>query len=296
MVEVSDTGFNETFFATPSEGFQFIGWKRGYARLCGGSLSPCTIETSWFSGYENMMELLASDNIGYLEPDFIPSDHIRSYRAGDIVVYSGMVSLWNKNEVSRSTDVTVRQEYLPSTRTYLDKNVLTLGTTVTYIDTGEKQVSEQYIWQENHGALFELTDDYLNEYVTADAFDMGLLSIPVPLLPYYDVLVNFYTMYGGPVSGPVTGGVRAISVSGPMTVDTPMGEYFTYRVTQKDSFEYFFTYVDNKSGSTVSIDRSLWVSPAKGLVKRNEVRRVYASSGVLQSETRWELGAQRVNF
>jgi hypothetical protein len=192
--------------------------------------------------------------------------------------------------------VTVRQDYLPSTRTYLDKNVVTLRTTVTFIDTGEKQVSEQYIWQENNGALFELTDEYLNEYVTADAFDKGLLSIPVPLLAYYDVLLNFYTMYGGSVAGPVTGGVRAISVSGPVKVDTPMGEYSAYRVTQKDSYEYFFTYVDNKSGSTVSIDRSLWVSPAKGLVKRNELRRVYASSGALQSEALWELGAQRVNF
>jgi hypothetical protein len=295
-IEVSDTGFNETFVATPADGYQFIGWKRGYARLCGGSLNPCAIDTSWFSRYENMMELLASDSIGYLKPDFIPSDHIRSYKTGDIVTYSGTVSLWSRGELSRMTAVTVRQDYLSGSYSYLDKNVLTLRTTVTFLDNGEKQVSEQYIWQESNGKLFELTDEYLNDYVTDSAFNKGLLSIPVPLLSYYDALIDFYTMYGGPVSGPVTQGVRAISVSGPVTVDVPMGEYQSYRVTQKDSYEYFFTYVDNKNGSTVSIDRSLWMSAAKGLVKKNEVKREYSRSGALESEARWELGAVRVNF
>ena len=295
-VEVPDTGFNETFVAMPADGFQFIGWKRGYTRLCGGSLAPCTIETSWFSAYENMMALLASDSVAYLEPEFIPSDHIRSYQAGDIAVYSGTVSLWARNEPLRTTSVAVRQEYLPGTFAYLDKTVLTQRTTVTFADTGATHVSQRNIWQEENGELFELTDDDGNEYVTASAFEKGLLSIPVPLVAFSSTLADFYTMYGGPVTGPVTEGVRSIEVARPEEVVVPMGAYKAYPLSQRESYEYLHTYVDHKSGSSVAITRNLWVSPAKGVVKKVETRREYFSSGVLQAEVRWELEAKRVNF
>ena len=172
-VQVADTNFNETFVATPSAGYQFIGWKTGYARLCGGSLLPCTIDTSWFASYDNLMSMLASDAVAYLEADFIPLDHIRTYQAGDVVVYSGTYSAWSRSEQPRSSKVTVRQEYLPGTRVYLDKTVLKLRTTTTFADTGEKQVVEQHVWQEDNGSLFELTDDYGNDYVTGAALKKG---------------------------------------------------------------------------------------------------------------------------
>ena len=295
-VEVSDTNFNETFIAVPAKGYQFIGWKKGFARLCGGSLQPCHIETAWFSDYENMMDFLESDEIMYLQPDFIPSDDIRRYRSGDIVVFSGAVSVSVSGEPTRTSTVRVRQEFFPGKIDYLDKLVLNLRTTTTYLETGEQEVTEQSIWQETNGALFELTDEYGNEYVTGDASDKGVVAIPVPLIAFDDFVVNFYTMYGGNISGPVTEGSRRITVAPMKTITTPMGEYQAYPLTQDELYEYFFTFVDNKSGSTVVIDRNLWVSPAKGLIKKIEVRSDYARSGALQSETRWELDAMRTNF
>jgi hypothetical protein len=296
-VQVEDTNFNETFVATPSAGYQFIGWKTGFKRLCGGSLSPCTIQTAWFASYENLMSLLSSDDaVAYLQPDFIPSDHIRTYQAGDVVVYTGTYSAWSSVEQPRSSNVIVRQEYLPGSRTYLDKNVLKLRTTTTFADTGEKKVAEQHVWQEANGALFELTDDYGNDYVTGGAFEKGLLSIPVPLVAFYGAVINYYTMYGGSVSGPITEGVRTINVSEPEIVVVPRAEYRAYPVSQRDSYEYLFTYVDNKSGSRIIIDRDLWISPAKGAVKEVEVRRGYARSGTLETEVRWELAAEKLNF
>jgi hypothetical protein len=296
-VQVEDTNFNETFVATPSAGYQFIGWKTGFARLCGGRLSACTIDTSWFASYDNMMALLTSDDaVAYLEPDFIPSDYIRTFKAGDIVVYSGTYSAWSRSEQPRSSKVTVRQEYLPGTRTYLDKTVLKLRTTATFADTGEKQVVEQHVWQEDNGSLFELTDDYGNDYVTGAASEKGLLSIPVPLLAFYGTVINYYTMYGGSLSGPITEGTRSINVSEPEMAVVPLAEYRVYPVTQRDSYEYLYTYVDNKSGSRIIIDRDMWISPAKGSVKEVEVRRGYARTGTLETEVRWELVAAKINF
>jgi hypothetical protein len=296
-VQVEDTNFNETFVATPSAGYQFIGWITGFKRLCGGSLLPCTIETSWFASYDNMMSLLTSDDaVGYLEPDFIPSDHIRTYQSGDVVVYSGTYSAWSSIGQPRSSNVTVRQEYLPGTHTYLDKNVLKLRTTTTFADTGETQVSEQHIWQEANGALFELTDDYGNDYVTGDASEKGLLSIPVPLEPFYSAVFDFYTMIGGPVSGPITDGARSVSVAEQQSVVVPRSEYQVYPVSQRDSYEYLYTYVDNKSGSEVVVDREMWISPAKGTVKKAELRRSYSRAGTLETEVRLELAAVKMNY
>ena len=295
-VQVADTNFNETFVATPSAGYQFIGWKTGFKRLCGGSLAPCTIDTSWFASYDNMMDLLASDSAAYLEADFIPSEDIRTYRAGDMVVYSGTYSAWSSAGAVRGSAVTVRQDFLPGTRSYLDKVVLKVRTTTTLSDTGEKQVSEQHVWQETDGELFELTDEYGNDYVIGAASEKGLLSIPVPLVEFSDALINFYTMYGGPVSGPITEGVRSIAVSEPIVIQVPNAEYRVYPVTQRDSYEYLYTYVDHKSGSRVVIDRDMWVSPAKVIVKIMEVRRGYARSGALETEERWDLVAVKMNF
>jgi hypothetical protein len=295
-VQVADTGFNETFIATPSDGYQFIGWKTGFTRLCGGSLSPCPINTSWFASYDSMMDLLASDSPAFLEADFIPSEDIRTYQAGDMVVFTGTYMASDKLGASRSTAVTVRQDFLPGTRSYLDKTVLKLRTATTFADTGEKQLSEQHVWQEANGALFELTDEYGNEYVTGGAFEKGLLSIPVPLLPFSETHINFYTMYGGSVSGPITEGTRAIAVSEPELVSVPLAEYRAYPLSQRDAYEYLYTYVDHLSGSKIAIDRDIWVSPAKGAVKRVEVRRGYTRSGALESEEQWELAVSKMNF
>lgn len=295
-VAVADSRFNETFAAIPAQGFQFIGWKKGLALLCGGSLSPCPIDTSWFVQYDDMMNLLRSDGVVYVEPVFIPLDHIRRYQAGDVVEYVGTVESWRKDEPEWRASVSVRQEYLPGKYSHLDKTVLTRNTTVTFSDSGEKQSTEQSMWQEDNGALFDLDDDYGNAYVSASGFEKGLASIPVPLIPLSERRFDFYTLAGGPVSGPVTQGHRSIVVSSVESIPLAIGEYEVYPVTQRDSYEFLFTYAENQRGSTVVIDRDMWISPAKGLVKTVETRRVYSRPGVLQSETRWELAACKLNY
>ena len=49
LIEVDDIHFKETFTARPNEGYQFIGWQTGYARLCGSKVQPCVIDLAGIS-------------------------------------------------------------------------------------------------------------------------------------------------------------------------------------------------------------------------------------------------------
>ena len=70
-VDVSDIYFDETFVADPAEGWQFAGWKKRQGGLCGGSTTPCSINTAGFEGNPSLEAVLADPNINtYLEPRF----------------------------------------------------------------------------------------------------------------------------------------------------------------------------------------------------------------------------------
>jgi hypothetical protein len=53
--------------------------------------------------------------------------------------------------------------------------------------------------------------------------------------------------------------------------------------------KYLLTYTGNRSGTTVIKQRKILASRGKGIVKRNETRRIYAISGVRLTETQLEL-------
>lgn len=38
------TEFSDTFTAVPNEGYVFIGWREGFAQLCGGAQTSCALE------------------------------------------------------------------------------------------------------------------------------------------------------------------------------------------------------------------------------------------------------------
>lgn len=71
IVEVSDTGFSEIFFAVPQEGWYFKQWNRGNGFFCGGSAYPvCALS---FEGYEETEEaqaIVESSETFYLMPVF----------------------------------------------------------------------------------------------------------------------------------------------------------------------------------------------------------------------------------
>ena len=71
-VDVSDIFFEETFVADPAPGWHFAGWKKRPSGLCGGSATPCAINTSGFEGNLGLEAVLADPLvITYLEPEFV---------------------------------------------------------------------------------------------------------------------------------------------------------------------------------------------------------------------------------
>jgi hypothetical protein len=295
-IEVADTNFQETFTAIPSAGYQFIGWEKGPSMLCGWSLAPCTIETSWFAGNDDLMAILDSDTQMYIQPQFIPTDSIRLYQPGDVVFLSGTMTLLEPGQAEKIVPVTARKSYLPGTSAVSGKNVLLVQSEVTILGSGETLVSAIEIAQNEKSALFNISDEYGNAYLTAPTNAYGLIAIPMPLVPHSSSVFNFYTLFGGNTSGPITNGSRSIQVIDVENVTSPMGEYQAYRIEHLESYEYLYTYADHKRGSSVRTRRQLWISPAKGEIRTIETRSEYSNTGVLQTQTTLELNVVRTSY
>lgn len=70
-VDIVDIFFNETFEAQPAADFVFTGWKQKTGGLCGGSMAPCSLDSSYAAGNAPLTALLNDPNaIFYLEPSF----------------------------------------------------------------------------------------------------------------------------------------------------------------------------------------------------------------------------------
>ena len=223
----------------------------------------------------------------------IPPFSIHQYQPGDKAVFSGSLTLSKKNGSESTSAIKVIKTLLASKLNYQGKEVLTERTITTFIETDKQQTSIRNIWQEPDGSLFELSNEYGNEYVISNAFDKGLPEVQVG----FDKRdVHFFTLYRKQPSGPVTEGNRLITIAPIEIIKTPLGEYQAYHLIHKDSYTYLFTYVDNQKGTTVVSDRDIWISPEKGVIKKIEIRRGYSRSGELQSKTRLELTIDDTNF
>jgi hypothetical protein len=240
-----------------------------------------------------------SNTVISIPPDPIkpaPADYVRLYLLGDTVVFTGNITVSKIGVPTWTSPVEILVEILPGKLDYLDKTVFTVRRTTTFFQNGEQQIIEQNIWQESNGALFELSNEYGNEYVIGSASQKGLLAIQVPLIDFEEIKIDFFSMYGGHVSGPITEGNRVITSAPIQTINTVLGEYQVYQLTHQESYEYIFTYVDNKNGSVVVTERDMWISPDKGLLKSNELSRQYSSSGALQSQSLLVLDIESMNF
>lgn len=73
-VDVVDVFFDETFQAIPAEGHVFVHWRKRHRGFCGGSKEVCRLFTSGFEGNDSLEQILASEEVFYLEPVFIAPD------------------------------------------------------------------------------------------------------------------------------------------------------------------------------------------------------------------------------
>jgi len=74
VIDVYDTTFDETFTAKPDEGYRFKGWRKRNGGFCGGNTTPCRLATTGFEGNADLMQILESDQVFYLEPVFEPTE------------------------------------------------------------------------------------------------------------------------------------------------------------------------------------------------------------------------------
>ncbi len=103
VVEVNDLSFDEAFVVVPKSGMRFVSWKKRPDGLFGGSGNPeIGLSTSWFGGYEIMMDILNSDKTFYIEPVF---EQLPSYPtiAGGSPSSTAKLSLLGRNRIETNS-------------------------------------------------------------------------------------------------------------------------------------------------------------------------------------------------
>ena len=231
-----------------------------------------------------------------VEPSPIPSDQIRVYQLGDVVEFSGTLSIEEAPNPATTADVMVRVEFIDNVYSREGKNVLGMQTTTTFVATGEQMETTRHIWQEENGALFDLTDEYGNYYMDSATNEYGIPSIPSPLIPFEQIECQCYIMYGGHTSGALAMGTRTILVGEQEDITVPLGAFAAYPVTQESEYTYTFSYDIFKRDDSVVVDETNWVSLEMGIVKIKGNYRRYSSTGKLISAETLDIEATKTNF
>jgi hypothetical protein len=274
-IEVEDTAFVETFTAVPATDQLFAGWEKGEGKLCGGSLESCTLDTSHFAEYPGLMALLASDEVFYLTPKFLPDDEVRVYQVGDWVRFRGTLSRGSAVDDLEKRAVTAQLKFVEPTYTLTDKETIAARLTVKEIDSDQLHEWTVHFWQEPGGAAFQLSDDYGNELLDTASNEKGIPLVFVPLEPFASTITPFAIMWGGNTSGPIATGERRLEVGELETVATAKGEFEAYPVSVIDSYSYVFTYDVFKRDQRVVSEKLFWISQAKGVVKIQVSQQVF---------------------
>ena len=232
-------------------------------------------------------------------PDEVPpatTNQVRVYQLGDVVEFTGTLSADDAANPMNREAVNVRFEFIDNVYSEEGKTVLGLQTTTTLINTGEQIETLRHIWQEENGALFELTDVYGNYYMDSATNEHGIPWVPSPLVPFEQLECQCYTMYGGHTSTPLTMGTRSVVVGEQENTNTALGAVNTYPVSQNSEYSYLVSYDIYKRDESIVIDNVDWVSPELGIVKIRTVRQRYSGTGKLVSTETWELEAVKTSF
>ncbi|TGD73447.1 hypothetical protein E4634_10455 [Mangrovimicrobium sediminis] len=221
---------------------------------------------------------------------------IRVYQLGDTVDFSGTRSETPAGGQTTTGNVTAQLRFLPNVYSNDDKNVLAAELTVTVEGTGQEIVRTVHIWQEADGTLYDLTDLYGNFYTDAATNETGIIAVPLPLIPFTEVELSFYTMFGGNTSTPLTMGERSISMGEPLALSVPLGTFDTLPVTGVDDFEYLVSFDIYKRDQRIVDELTRWFSAAAGVVKWEQTTRRYSVNGNLEMTYELRLEAEATSF
>ena len=238
----------------------------------------------------------SSSNVSVAPPPPEPETEIRRYELGDVVDFTGTLSITEGTTPPVVSDVTLRMEINSNTYTHEDKNVLAARSSLLVASTEEESVRTIHFWQEPNGALYDLTDEYGNFYRNSATNENGLLAVPVPAMAHAEEMLQFYTLYGGHTSGYITMGERAIRIAESETLSVPLGTFTVKAVTRTDDYHYASTYDDHKRDERIVDEQTWWIDAGKAIIKIHQVYSSYSSSGQLQSTMELDIEAIKASF
>ena len=220
-----------------------------------------------------------------------PPENLRIYAVGDRLEFSGTRSVSEGSGDPDEHAITAVVEFGVPTYTSGDKPVLAVDIVLDGVSDDFQEVYTVHIWQEPDGSAYDLTDEYGKYYRDSATNEDGIQAVPVPLIGFAEEYLQFYTMYGGNTSGPITMGERKIVVGSLDTVTVPAGTFEAQAVSRVDEYEYLTSFDDHKRDESVVEELIMWVSQEQGVIKIDRTYQQFSPNGLLQNTTRLMLEA-----
>lgn len=220
-----------------------------------------------------------------------PSEDLRIYAVGDQLEFSGTRSVSEGSGDPIEQAITAVAQLNEPTYTSGDKPVLAVDIVLDGASDDFQEAYTVHIWQEPDGSAYDLADEYGKFYRDSATNEDGILAIPLPLIGFAEEYLQFYTMFGGHTSGPITMGERKITVGSLDTVTVPAGTFEAQRVSRVDEYEYLTSFDDHKRDESVVEELIIWVSQEQGVIKIDRTYQQFTPSGSLQNTTRLMLEA-----
>ena len=293
-IDVTDIFFNETFIANPAPGYEFHAWRTQRRALCAGSANPCSLSTELFADYPALMDLLASDEVFFLNPVFVKKTNaLRVFKAGNRIKYRGVISSIASDGTRTNEHVTAKREFFESENKVDGKPVLLHQFTLRLNSDGNEFPEASFYYQTEDGTWIDVTDTAGNFIVDSSTNTFGVLGYPSPLAAGYEQEIPFRLVSLPNISTALATGTFHLSVSPARRIPVPLGTYRALLVTSTIALELV---VGESAGARLEVVQEHWVVPHIGPVKIKFSQRSYDNRGNYTGTYESRFEAVNINF
>jgi hypothetical protein len=276
-IDITDTFFDETFTANAAPGYEFHAWRTQKRALCAGRAKPCSLSTTLFGDYPALMDLLASDEVFFLNPVFVKQGNaLRVFKAGNRIKYRGMISRVTADGEQTDENTTAVREFYESENKVDGEPVMLHQFTIRLNSDGSEFPEASYYYQTEGGAWIDVTDTGGNFIVDSSSGTFGALGYPSPLVPDYEQEIPFRLVSLPNISTAIATGTLHLSVSKASRIDVPLGVFRALQVTSTIALQVA---VGDAAGARLEVVQKHWVAPHIGPIKMEFSQRSYDNLG-----------------
>ncbi len=293
-IDITDTFFNETFTANAAPGYEFHAWRTQKRALCAGTANSCSLSTALFADYPALMDLLASDEVFFLNPVFVKKSNVlRVFEAGNRIKYRGTISRITADGTRTEEGVRAKREFFETENKVDGVPVMLHQFTIRLNSDGSEFPEASYYYQTAGGAWIDVTDTAGNFIVDSSTETFGALGYPSPLVPGYEDEIPFRLVSLPNVTSALATGTLHLIVSEARRIVVPLGAFRALQVTSTIDLELV---AGEAAGARLEVVQKHWVVPHIGPVEIEFSQRSYDNLGNYIDTYEFRFEAVTINF